>query len=474
MGFQADAFQNDAFQIEVGAPVTVIPGWEFHIGGTERTAYARTANVEITYTFGSRGVLRMEVLDTQADTETAYRPNVDEEVIVLYAGVLFFVGTVLSVSDRALGDPGIGVVTTITAVDRARVTDQRLVNHTYAAGMSPKQILEHLILNYLSVYNITLDPAMYTWGALTSDERFTYDAADTATTVLNRIADIFLTPWRITPANVLEMFVPGTKETPYWLSVPTTPPYVGFAGTLAQIHGGISWSRTRSNYVNRQYLKAGPSTVIEKTETFPPASGFQTVWNLSYPASPLTPNLRGYITVDGVVTPISIYGDGGPEMYQFNAAAGPNGYGAIWSNPSAPDGTVVSVTYDAQLPFVVMAEDAAEVAAHGPFEAMATDTTILDAAVALERVQMLLQRNKTIPRELTIETDQIGLVLPGDQLPLTAPQRVATGFWMVMEVQIRPLLTSVAQGVRTTMRCLEGNTDLQRRSWIDYFRSRLR
>src|SRR5678809_1090222 len=86
------------------------------VNGVDKTGYVRAVqNLRIEYTLGGRTVLSCEFVDHQANTQTAYRPVIDQPVAIVYDGTAVFTGAILSVEDRALGDPSIGVVVQISA-----------------------------------------------------------------------------------------------------------------------------------------------------------------------------------------------------------------------------------------------------------------------------------------------------------------------------------------------------------------------
>ena len=53
------------------------------IGGASQTArLRRIQNIDVEYTLGSMARLSCEILDTQMDTATAYRPTTDQTVLL--------------------------------------------------------------------------------------------------------------------------------------------------------------------------------------------------------------------------------------------------------------------------------------------------------------------------------------------------------------------------------------------------------
>jgi hypothetical protein len=406
------------------------------IQGIDRTSMLRaTQSLEVEYTLGSRGVARCEILerDKRINTAAAYRPLVDHTIALTHGGVTLFNGTIMAVDDRAAVDPRFGVVTAVGATDFARVLAQRLINYTYPAGNLLKGIVSHLVSTWLNVYNITLDPAM-TNGPTLEEQRFDFVSAETA---LNHLAAISGWVWRIRPDKVLEMFAPGVKTAPFALSP-----------VNANIRGGVTWSKARTKYVNRQLVRYGTETQVEKGDTFI-ANPSQSSYTLTYGA--LVAN-RGYIEVDTVFTPI------GPGT---NWITTPTELQAVVAPPA---GTVIHIDYTVQGPLIAEYADAAEVMAYGPFEDIIDMPDTWEKAAAEEFAESLVRSYKTLPRTLTIRT-RAGFVLPGTTMTISVPERLVSGEWLVTAVRIRE---EIDQELLYEYSCLEGVE--QQSSWLDFWR----
>ncbi len=408
--------------------------------------------IDITYTLGARGVARLDTIDKSLTTSTAYRPTLDEPVIIKNESetVTLFSGSILSVQDRALGEPNRGTVTTINAADVTRALDARIVTKTYATGQTLKAIVTDLA-TYLAPFGITLDPGMAsgaTLGVIRLD-------SSTITAALNYLSDLTGWVWRIQPTKVLEMFAVGTKTASYSLT-----------SSNAKVLGGVQWSKTRGKFVNRQFVKYGTDAVVRTADVFT-ATASQSVFTLTYPAQAYsglvwvtsTLNADGQSVTGGYAESASYVGEG--ATWEFNLTAGT----MTRTTGGLAAGTSVIIFYPVQYPLTVSSEDSASVAALGPWEDTVTAPDILSKTAATDLSVALLRRYKVTPRQLTIAT-RAGMVYPGDTITLTIPERTVSGSWLITGVTIR---TDIDRVFRYTLTCLEGAEAQE--SWIDYFRT---
>ncbi len=398
-------------------------------------------SITITYTLGSRGVASFQTSDLRRDTANAYRPDTDQSVVIKNETdtVTLFSGTSLEVSDQPGIEPNIGVVSPVKATDYTRACDARIVNATFAAGQTKKQVVSALRTSYLDAFGITLDAAMTNGAAL---PELTFGNVK-LTEALNRIATITGDIWRITPGKVLQMEAPGTWTASYSLT-----------STNGKILGGPKWQKTLRQKVNRVFLEYGSERQVEKTQAFAASSVGQTYWVLDYPG--VGANLRGYITLNAAYTPI-----GPGTAWTWDAANN-----RIVRSPASAGGEVVSVTYDAQFPTTVVRPDTPPAE---PWEARLTAPDVFDKTTAIAMADGLLARYTAAAaaRVVTIRTRE-GLVLPGDVITITVPERVLSGSWLITAVTIR---TEADHAFTYDLTCVEGTDHPD--SWQDTTRNLL-
>jgi hypothetical protein len=415
------------------------------VGGVEKIASLRAVqNVRATYVLGARTTLDCEFVDLSTNTATAYRPAVDNSLVLKAGSTSLVSGSIVGVRDSALGEPNVGVVTKVNVVNKMRAAGQRLVKKTYT-GASLKTIVTDLGSTYLTGFGITVDPFMATGPTVTSVS-FDYVTVEAA---LNKLSDLTGWVYRLLPTDVLEMFAVGARSASYSLT-----------SSNAKILGGVEWSKTRGKYVNTQYVRYGTATQVEKTDTFV-ADGATQGFTLTYPvARDASGNFAtpGYFTLNGASAPLytpysgitwSITGTGPQQLFAT-------------SNPAA--GTTISIRYTAQFPDTVSAVDAAEVTAQGIWDDMVDAPETFDKAEAQTLAAALLRRYKAVPRQVTIET-RAGQVFPGDIITITVPERTLSGSWLITSVEVRD---AVDQGVIYRLTCLEGSE--AQSTWVDFWR----
>lgn len=390
-------------------------------------------SVEITYTLGARGVARVETLDKRLNTAAALRPTTDQTLVIKNEAetLSLFNGKIFKVTDRALSEPNVGVVTTIEAVDWTRFCDARVIfDLSFATGQTLKQVVSSIRTTYLDVYGISIDPSMANGPTLDAQ---TFDQV-TVTEAFNRLQTITGWIWRIGPGKMLEFFAPGS-----------IPAFFELTSSNAKILGGVTWSKTLAQNANLVYVVYGSERTVEKTQTFDSATS-QTSFPLSYPAAAIPLNLRGTILVDTVVTDLGIDGDSSGLTYKWKASTN-----SIVANPGPPQHTDIVVIYDAQFPMVVSAFDVTLWTIE-PVEVLLTRPDVYDTAEAQAIADGELRKFMAVPRVITVRTRE-GFVLPGNLFTITIPERTISGDWTVMTTTIR---TEVDHKMTYDYTCAEG------------------
>jgi hypothetical protein len=445
-GFQS-GFQSGFQQ----SNVVTTDGLRVHIGGVDRTGYVRSVrNLDITYTLGSRGVARFEVLDMPADNTFAYRPGVDLSVVLKWYDETIFSGYTVTVADRALGDTDKGVVTAVTAVDHANVADDRLITKQYAPeGLwTLRSVIADIIAEKLSVFGIVIDPTMGSGPAV--DELITFDGVTVQAAFSWLMQE---TGWliRITPDKVVEAFPMGAVMAPYSLTA-----------VNSTIRGGVTWSKNRTKYVNTVTVRYGGTQRIVRTDTWIADGVLDTFFLTELAAIEASglPETRGLVTVNGVDQ--TLHG-----TWTFRQTVDPLGkpIHAIEANYVPAAGAVITLVYAVQVPHDVTRTNATEVLIRGPRELLDTQPQIVTKADAIARADAILQRNAIIPRQAQLKTWE-GMVYPGDTVPINVPTRTLTGNWLITEVRVRDAADNILEYDLT---CLEGNE--AQFTWVDYFRN---
>lgn len=437
------------------------------INGVDQTRSTRPVGVRTEYQLGARGRAELEVVDDDS-YQTAYRPLIDQRLEIRFGTRVLFRGTILSVTDKPLGAPGVGTVTALTAVDDWRAAAQRRVSEYYAAGLSLQQVASDLVSKYLTVYGLYLDPTMppcMYLPALTFDEVTLEDA-------FNQLVDIsngFI--YRINPTGMVEWFGQMWK---------TWDPVLSAANK--NILGPITWTKSRTTYANRIRMRYGTG-LVGGGEYFH-GDGVKTRWRTAFPVAqigtllyqgPMYPPEGRYETVMPAYDPIwPWYIDAATqELVRVVGAGIPSG-----GNATVPGvGDVITFQYNIQFPQTVIAETAE--AATNPFEAVMERADIFAPDQALEVANAALRKFTAAPRQVTIKT-RVAVwnaavsayepipFLPGDSVRLDIPSRtLPNAIWLVTAVTVD---VDEDQQISSTLTLLEASGGAALYSWVDFWR----
>lgn len=406
--------------------------------------------IEVAYTLKNRGVARLSTVDLRANSAAAFHSALDDSLeIQNHQAVRQFYGRVATVNDRAApSESHKGVISAIEGVDLMMAIDSRIIVNQAYATQSRKALVTAIVADKLAVFGITVDAGMST-GATIDGFTFTGTVKD----VFDQVAAITNEIWRLTPALVLEFFAPGAKTAPYSLT-----------STNGKILGGVKWVKTRKQMVNRLLLSYGGSGLVSKTWSVA-GDGVAASWTLDYPGAqdPTGRLIARPVVADtffGGEVPLGVVGIDPTNWYEFNPATN-----QIIRIPGAlPSGHTASLEYSVQFPQTVEVSDSASIAANGPWDAIQSYDATFDKDVALAEAQRRLARYKSSPRTVSVKT-QAGLVLPGDVITLTIPERTISGSWLITQVTAK---ADEFNKFTYDLTCVEG-TEAQD-SWIDQFR----
>jgi hypothetical protein len=438
-------------------------GLQILIDGVDKTAQARQRGVRLHYSLSGAWTADFIVRDTDS-TASAYRPDLDESVLITYHGQLIHKGNIVTVRDAPLAKTDSGVATFVLSKMNRVSTDQVIVTDEYAAGQTQKAIVTSIFNEYLApnFTGIVLDPTMLDGPTIT--ETLTFDAARLQD-VWNRITTITGWPIRLTPNDVLESFEPGTKTASYALTAANgLAEYVGTGG----VRPVVTWEKTRGTLANRITMRYGEG-VRQKTDAFT-GDGTTTAFTLTYP-------LYGYIpyTADGAIGYAVVN-----VSWGTTEALGGLDSGLAWIyNPDeqtitrtsgAPtNGATFSILYDVQFPQTVTVSDQTSIDAVGLFHRTAPDAPDvfdIDEATALAEGYL---RSSESPKIVTIHTRQYPMPFPGDVINLAfADRTIADDDYLISQIEGHDY---VSDELAFKLTCVEGTE--ARRTWTELLQARL-
>ena len=432
--------------------------WTITIAGVDQSARVIKRGLSISNARGSRGMMKMGLYDTDS-TASAYRPSLDQEVILTDAGTVRFGGVITEVADSPLAGVRSGTKSEVTVTDYSIYLDRALVSTTFAVGTTVKQIAQYLVTNHLAVFGITMDPGMLDGPALTSE----YTVLDTLPSeIMNTVTTLNGSVARVTPTKVLQVFLPGAKLAPFNLDG-------------SNCRTAVPWRKARSQYANRILVRFSDGATkayifIENRPApggTPLAEGEQITLGSTTYTFKSAPTGAGDIQRTGAnpssdMDNLAIAVNNGDALNEQNSQvellrltplvskarareAGASG-NSIASTTTDPDTfiygegaiprTSLHLGFDEALSRSVAVEDTADVAAKGPWPKRVTADWVYDEGLATEIGAGELRRSMQAPRSLQAGTEA-GWALPADALTATFANRMVSGTWVVESVNTR-------------------------------------
>lgn len=326
----------------------------------------------------------------------------------------------------------------IRGVSWDALMDNRLVARAYdTPGQTLRDIVLSIIANEYPAEGINTDNVT-TFGEI-QPVKFNYDKASEAFDILCELSGCswWIDPYKrlyfaeraqiLCPLNFLE-------SAPNWRS--------------------ISVERTRTEYRNRQYIKAGMGLTPVRTEYFV-GDGTRKSFTLAYPAGK-EPNP---ITVGAVVKTVGIREvESGKNWYwQKNSPVINQDDG----DPAVGAGVAIAVTYQGQYPILVSATDDVQLlqrasieGGSGQYDHIEDEPNIDTVEAAQDRAYGLLRKYARIFQKATIATMSSG-VRAGELTTLDIPTHGLAGQWLVEQTSIRDFN---GQRVEYSMRVLDGES----------------
>lgn len=408
-------------------------------------------SLAITTSVNRRGQLRFSTVTIDTGTPGDLPFEVGEAVYVEDDSTArIFGGTVDRIEE---GDLTVGDRTHRTArytvVDFDQLAERRLVAASYESK-TLSYIVNDLITNYLTDEGVTA--GTIETGPTFAKVVFNYRSCASC---LDDLAELTGFSWWIDPALALQ-FRDRAAITAPWAITAVSRPY-----RRLRIH------RTRYQYRNAQYVRAGTDLADSAAEIFE-GDGTRRTFNVSLPFGAV-PTVEvdtgsGYATKT-----VGVNGVDASKAFYYNI-------GRTEITQSSGETVLATthnlrVTYQGQIPIIVLAEDPDEQAARataegigsGKYESIVDAPEIDDDELALDRALAQLRRYGQVPVELDIDTDTTGLEA-GQLLSVTLPDHDLTGTWLIESVTAQARQDN---DLRYSVRALSGEAF---GGWQEYFR----
>ncbi len=333
---------------------------------------------------------------TVDDPSGTYVPADDAAVVISLGGAPVWGGEVADVDVTYLGHSGVSCA--VTCHDHNHLAQRGLIN-AILPSQSLKASLQYMTDpgGTLAVLGVSLAAGQVTGptlGVITAPWWTPRQLLDHLTTLTGYV-------WRINASKVLEMWDVGSRSS---------------GVTLSLANGNVldaRWRRERYDYRNRQWVVFGPTGVTPVTETF---TGDGSARTFAFAYQVAAPPSQVYDVTAAAYRAVGIYGVDTLFEWTYDAALG--SYGGLRQLTEAPPGTPhsplgvgaqVTVEYQSQGPNYAFAEDAAEVASRGEWNAVTTAPDILTHPEAEAYAEALIRESLPRPQMPQVSTRADGI-----------------------------------------------------------------
>ena len=393
---------------------STLPVYSIFLNGVLVNSYIAARSIRRNLTIGgaSRGTCQFTWLNTAATISSA-RPTVDDEVVIYEGATRFFGGTVESASERFCNGKPIMWVD-VRCTDYGIVLDRRVIGKFYTLfmGGTTQVTISDIVTRFLAGTGISFDwPG--TPDAYLGEQLFNYC---TVAEAIQQIADKADADWSVDQYGVLRMFdkAAGTGAAPY---------------TISDNDGNfdaLTVTRSRAKRRNRQGVRNSRSNVALWTDTYTALAGDTSV------ETTYSQEVRPYVTLNGTSQTVVESSEIGGTPYDFYYVS----YGiGVFRNQARPlgAGDVVVVMYPGKLPPVFWAEDAADIALHGRWEAVEEVKDITDPDAMQSIADGLLARGLEVPISVELQSRRAGW-MPGKVVTVNTTQPLVSASLLIESV----------------------------------------
>jgi len=398
-----------------------------------------------------------------------YSPG--EQAYVTWHGRRLFGGSIEEIEEEAPGESE-DIFNRLRCVDFNQLLDRFFVSATY----EEKTVLQ-IVTDIVNVQTRLKDEGVTVGevqvGPTIKKANFNYVKVSD---VFKDLAELTGMAWNVDHYKAVRFFERATYTAPF-----------NFTATPGERkYRNLSYSKSRSQYRNRQWLRAGVDETAQRTENFrgdstsiEPSKRNRT-FTLTFPVSRIVSIKR-----DGITQRIGIKGkdkDGDATVpssttwpqwlhQKGDADISQNSLSDETLNPTLTSPQILEVVYFGQFPIVIDAQLDSEITARalvesgtGIYESVVDDKDLDGGGFAAEKAARLLTLYGRIPAEVSLETDVFGLA-PGQLQTNTFNQHDLTA--------VQFLIDSVNVSFprfdlpRVVVKMLDGE---RQEGWADFFR----
>ena len=422
-----------------------VTGIEIVINGVDLSGEYQPGSLGLADELESRGTADFVLID-KANT-LDFSPG--ESVDIRLNGTLLFSGTLQNISERwpAMDKTTLFHTLKLKAIDHNALADRFLVAKTFSEGQLPGAIVESLRADYLDGEGVTagnIENGGITLGLVS----FNYQSVSDC---LDDLAELIGFIWFIDENRALNFQARDTTSASF-----------GYSDSSLPIRRLVK-EKTRINYRNRQYLRAGRDLQgVANTESFA-GDGERRTFTVGLPIGE-----EPTITLDDVAQTVGINGvDTGKDWYWQKDS---NSIEQESEDDPITDAEVLAVTYKGLIAIIVQAdlEDQQEARADaeggsGIYERIEDDERIESSQFALDRANGLVSRFGRLPEILKITTDN-GRLRAGQVQNIELTRESISGDFLIQSVRARD------QGNNTLVysyKCVDGALV---GGWVAFFR----
>ena len=385
-------------------------------------------SLSYTDTLNDRTTCSFIAIDPTFDIDVGMEVTVEEDSVVI------FVGTVDSVSEN--GDKTNYV--SVACVDFSQLIDKRIIANSYENEIAG-DIVRDFINTVFTEEGITEGNVQD--GPVISKAVFNYDSGNIG---MNYLADTTGFNWEINNLKQLNFFDRSTFVSPFELN------------DFSHNYKDLTVKKSRSNYRNRQYIRAGTDTTAEipLEKPTPKPDGVSKTFVVRLPIAQ-KPRIfintvevdPAFIGINGVDKDMKYY-----FSYNSNAITQDN------SQTLLIDTQVIEITYKGLYPLLVVTELSGQVSARkvieggsGVHENIIQESNLDTRQAAMDFAQGKLEKYGIIPKVVTFNTYDKGL-RAGQLLSITNTKHNLSGTFLIDSVSGRN------DGILTlySIRCLDG------------------